>query len=106
MTVTVKNDAALIVPPSVRRQAGIKAGDRLEFRVSGRVITIVPKLPVADDEYTPEQRRRMDQEIAQGLEDIRKGRTYGPFNTVQEMAASIEANITKSRLRKRRKPGR
>ena len=40
MTVTVKNKAQLVVPPSVQRQAGIKAGDRLEFKVSGQVITI------------------------------------------------------------------
>jgi len=106
MTVTVKNNGALIVPPSVRRRAGIRAGDRLEFRVYGRVITIIPKFPVGDDEDTPQQHRRVDREIAQGLEDIRKGRTYGPFNSVQEMAASIEAEIRKSRLRKRRKLGR
>jgi bifunctional DNA-binding transcriptional regulator/antitoxin component of YhaV-PrlF toxin-antitoxin module len=40
MTVIVKNQDRLLVPPSVQRQAGIKAGDRLEFRVSGPVITI------------------------------------------------------------------
>jgi bifunctional DNA-binding transcriptional regulator/antitoxin component of YhaV-PrlF toxin-antitoxin module len=37
----------------VRRRAGIKTGDRVEFKVSGGVINIVPKLPSADDEYTP-----------------------------------------------------
>ena len=40
----------LVVPPSVRRRAGIKAGDRLEFKVSGGIINIIPKLPSADDE--------------------------------------------------------
>jgi bifunctional DNA-binding transcriptional regulator/antitoxin component of YhaV-PrlF toxin-antitoxin module len=53
MTVTVKASAsALVVPPSVRRRAGIKAGDQLEFQVSGGIINIIPKLPSADDEYT------------------------------------------------------
>jgi len=46
MTVTVKNRTGLIVPPSVQRRAGIKSGDRLEFKASGGVITIMPKLPV------------------------------------------------------------
>jgi AbrB family looped-hinge helix DNA binding protein len=47
MTVTVKNNTtALVVPSSVRRRAGIKAGDRLEFKVSGRIINIIPKLPL------------------------------------------------------------
>jgi len=40
MTITVKNQDHLVVPPSVQRKAGIKAGDRLEFRVSAGVITI------------------------------------------------------------------
>lgn len=45
MTVTVKNKAELVVPPSVRRQAEIQPGDRLEFRVSSRTITITPAKP-------------------------------------------------------------
>jgi len=39
----------------------------------------------------------MEREMAKGLEDIRKGRTCGPFNTAEEMAASVEAYIKKSR---------
>jgi AbrB family looped-hinge helix DNA binding protein len=56
MTITVKNKTDLVVPASVRRRAGIKAGDRLEFKVSGGIINITPKPPAADNEYTPEQR--------------------------------------------------
>jgi len=106
MTITVKSDAAdLVVPRSVRRQAGIKTGDRLEFRVSSRRITIVAKPGDAADEYTPRQRRLIDRGIAQGLADVEAGRTYGPFDTVEEMAASIDANIRKLRRRaKKRKP--
>ena len=37
------------MPKSIRRQAGIQSGDQFEFSVSGRVITIAPKL-------TPNQR--------------------------------------------------
>ena len=51
--------------------AGLKIGDKLEFKVSGGVITILPKLPTADDDYTPAQRRVIDRGIAKGLEDIR-----------------------------------
>ena len=66
MTVTVKDqDTDLVVPPSVRRRAGIKAGDRLEFKVSGGIINIIPKLPSAADEYTATQRRIIDAELAE-----------------------------------------
>jgi len=108
VTITVKDDAVgLVVPPSVRRRAGIKAGDQLEFQVSRRRITILAKPGVRDDEYTPGERRAIEREMAKGVGDIRKGRTCGPFNTVGEMAGSIEAYIKKSRrAAKRSKPGR
>ena len=38
MTFTVKDKTDLVVPPSVRRRAGIKIGDRLEFRVTRGVM--------------------------------------------------------------------
>ena len=60
MTITVKNETDLVVPPSVRRKAGIKAGDQLEIKASRGVITIVTKPGSAADEYTPEQRRLID----------------------------------------------
>jgi len=44
MTVTVKNKTPLVVPPAVRRKAGFKSGQEIEFRASGGVITIAPKL--------------------------------------------------------------
>ena len=42
MNITVKDKTNLVVPESVRRQAGIKAGDRVEFKVSSGTITITP----------------------------------------------------------------
>ena len=36
----VKNNAEVVVPRSVRRKAGIKAGDQLEFKASSRSIII------------------------------------------------------------------
>jgi bifunctional DNA-binding transcriptional regulator/antitoxin component of YhaV-PrlF toxin-antitoxin module len=83
VTVTVRRKAGLVVPPSVRRQAGIKAGDRLEFKAARGVITILTKPIDAEDEYTSDQRRMIDREIAKGLEDIKRGRVHGPFTTAE-----------------------
>lgn len=102
MTVTVKDNAPLIVPPSVRRKVGLKSGDKVEFRTDGRVITILPKAEPEDDEYTPEQRKVIDAEIAEGLAQIERGE-YMEFNSVREMSAWIEAGIAKKRMRKKRK---
>ena len=97
VTVTVRRKEGLVVPPSVRRQAGIKAGDRLEFKASRGVITILTKSNNVEDEYTSDQRRMIDREIARGLEDIKKGRVRGPFT------ASEATKFIKSELRARAK---
>jgi bifunctional DNA-binding transcriptional regulator/antitoxin component of YhaV-PrlF toxin-antitoxin module len=96
MTVAVKNNnkTPLVVPSAVRRKAGFKSGQELEFKASGGVITILPKLPTADDEYTPEQRRAIDAE----LDEAEKGPFHGPFETADEMIAHIESQL-KGRVR-------
>ena len=92
VTITVRNKASLMVPPSVRRKAGIKTGDRLEFKASRGVITIVAKPGGEADEYAPEQRRLIGREIAKGLKDIQRGRVHGPF-TAQEAAKFLKAEL-------------
>ena len=97
MTIAVKNNnkVPLVVPPAVRRQARFKSGQELEFRASGGMITIVPKLPDADDEYTPEQRAVIDAQLAEGLADIKAGRVRGPFSTHKEFIASLHKEARK-----------
>jgi hypothetical protein len=56
--------------------------------VSGGVITMLPKLPNADDEYTPEQRRLIDAR----LDVAEKGKTYGPF-TAAEATRFLKAEL-------------
>ncbi|SRR5579883_832038 len=106
MTVAVKNDnkTPLVVPSTVRRKAGFKSGEELEFRASGGVITIVPKLPTADDEYTPEQRGVIDARLSKAEDDIEAGRVHGPF-TAKKAAALIE-RLAKQRRPKAKKPVR
>jgi bifunctional DNA-binding transcriptional regulator/antitoxin component of YhaV-PrlF toxin-antitoxin module len=93
MTVTVKTKTSTItLPAAVRQQAGFKVGQVLEFKATGGVVTISPQVPNADDEYTPQQRRIIDAQLAEGLEDIRKGRVSPKFDTVDEMLASMKAS--------------
>jgi bifunctional DNA-binding transcriptional regulator/antitoxin component of YhaV-PrlF toxin-antitoxin module len=92
MNVTVKSKTPLVVPPAVRRRAGLKSGQE---RVSGGVISIRPKLPTADDEYTPEQRRIVDAQLAEGLADVKAGRVHGPFSTHKEFIASLHKEAKK-----------
>jgi bifunctional DNA-binding transcriptional regulator/antitoxin component of YhaV-PrlF toxin-antitoxin module len=103
MTVTVKSKMPLVVPMAVRRKAGLKSGQEIEFKVSGGVINIVPKLPPADDEYTPEQRRVIDARLAEGLADIKAGRTFGPFETHEEMIEFLHGQVKKAGSKPKRR---
>jgi len=76
VTVRLKPKTEIIVPRSIRRKAGIKAGDRVEFSVSGRVISIIPKL--SPDELQDEREIRdpkIRAAIRQGYKEFLAGKT-------------------------------
>jgi bifunctional DNA-binding transcriptional regulator/antitoxin component of YhaV-PrlF toxin-antitoxin module len=91
MGVIIPTKSELVVPRSVRRRAGLKSGQRVEFRVSGGVISIVPELPVADDEYTPAQRRVVDDRLRQA----RRGPYHGPFASPDEAISFLRREVGK-----------
>jgi len=104
----VKNNSKtpLVVPIAVGRRAGFKSGQELEFKATGGVITIVPKLPAAGDEYTVSERRAIDRGIAASEKDYKEGRSYGPFKTHEEFIAALSAEGAKLRAKKRKRPAR
>lgn len=58
MTITLTKEIRRILPAATRRKTGFRAGDQVEVKENGGVVTIIPKLPTADDEYSPKQRLR------------------------------------------------
>ena len=82
MTVTVRNKTPLTVPDRVRRRAGFKPGDKVEFRVPGGMVTILPKVPLthdSDDTLTPAEAR----EVRHALKQVRDGKT-APWAQVKD----------------------
>ena len=72
-------------------------------------IVLTPKVvidrsafPNADDEYTPAQRRFINARLAKADKEIKNGRTFGPFNTADEMIASMERELKKRAVVKRK----
>ena len=49
-------------------------------------------------------RSMIDREIGESLEDFRKGRVYGPFDSAEEMIAALRREVRN--LRKAKKPRR
>jgi len=104
MTITLKRKTPLVVPPRVQRQAGIKAGDKVQFRAGRGIITILtkPQPATAKDEYTPEQRRAINAQLAESLEDVRAGRVYGPFTSVADLERSLRRTGPKTAVKAKR----
>ena len=69
--VTVKTKYQVTLPNAVRRQVRVGVGDILEAKVEKGKITLTPKSLV-------------DREIAEGLEDFKRGRFIGPFKSAKE----------------------
>ena len=104
----IQNKGQVTIPTSVRRQAGLSKGDLVNFAFQRGKIVITPRLvigrskfPTADDEYTPEQRRTIDARLAEGLADIKAGRTFGPFDTADEMIAHMKRGLRKNAASRR-----
>ncbi|MSV35350.1 MAG: hypothetical protein EXQ47_07090 [Bryobacterales bacterium] len=89
MITLVQSKKPIVVPDSLRRRAGIKPGDRLEFKVSGGIINIIPELPSATGEHTPGQKRVIDARLA----EARKGPYYGPFDTAGKAIKFLRKQI-------------
>jgi AbrB family looped-hinge helix DNA binding protein len=87
--VSVKNKFQVVIPQSVREQIGLNVGDLLEAGVERGKITFTPKSVV-------------DRGIAEGLEDIAKGRVHGPYRSAPEALKAFQARTAKLAKRSRR----
>ena len=105
MTTIVKSNTPIMIPSPIQRRAGIKAGDQVEFKVSGGIISILPKLPDADEEYTPEQRKVIDARLAAADDDVKKGRVHGPF-TAAQATRFLKTEISRRASARKPKPRR
>ena len=58
------------------------------------------------DDYTPAQRRLIDAQLKKSLEEVKRGHTAGPFNTANEMIASLKRGLRKGSSKKTKARGR
>jgi AbrB family looped-hinge helix DNA binding protein len=98
MIITVNNKTPIVVPEFVRRKAGLKSGDQVEFKVSGGIINIIPKASAVDDGYTPAQRRMIDARLA----EAQQGPYHGPFDTAATAIKFLHSEIKRRKATKSR----
>jgi len=89
--VRVKEKYQVTLPSAVRQKAGVAVGDLLEAQVRGKKITLTPKTVV--------DRAFIEKRLAEGLEDLKKGRVYGPFSSAKEAIRSLHREAKKFRKR-------
>jgi AbrB family looped-hinge helix DNA binding protein len=89
--VKVKEKFQVTLPASVRQKAGVAVGDLLEADVHGKKITLTPKVAV--------DRAFIERRLAEGLEDLKKGRIHGPFSSAKDTVRSLHREARKLKKR-------
>jgi AbrB family looped-hinge helix DNA binding protein len=85
--VTVKTKYQIVIPRAIREQAGVGVGDLLEARVGKGKITFAPKSV-------------LDLRLAEGLDDLKRGRTQGPHASADDAIAALEVRTKKHAKRR------
>ncbi len=76
------------IPKKLHDELGLTAGDIVEVERKGNQIILTPKDLV-------------EKGIAEGLEDLKKGRVYGPFTSIKEMLKSLHSTEKPQKKSKR-----
>jgi AbrB family looped-hinge helix DNA binding protein len=66
----------VVIPKKIHDQLGLRPGDYLEVEQKENRVVMTPKSLV-------------EKRLAEGLEDLAKGRVYGPFDSATELIASL-----------------
>lgn len=76
------------IPKKLHDELGLAAGDIVEVERKGNQIVLTPKDIV-------------EKGIAEGLEDLKKGRVFGPFTSVKDMLKSLHGTENPQKKSKR-----
>lgn len=68
----------VVIPKKIHDELGLAPGDYLEVELRGNQLILTPKTLI-------------DKRLAEGLEDIKKGRTLGPFKSAKEATKALRA---------------
>ena len=91
--VPVKSKYQVVIPRKVRERIGLNVGDLLEAKAEHGKITFTRKPAV-------------DHGIAESLADFRERRSYGPFETHEELVRSLHDETAKLRSKRNSRKAR
>ena len=70
----------VVIPKKIHDELGLTPGDYLEVAVERGKVVMTPKALVD---------KQLKKRLAESFEDVRRGRTYGPFNSAKELVADL-----------------
>ncbi len=76
--VRVGASGEVVIPKKLQGRLGLVPGDYLEIEVRDSQLILTPKTA-------------LEKRLAQGLEDIKKGRVLGPFKTAKEALRALKS---------------
>jgi len=97
--VKIQRKGQVTIPTRLRAQVGLVDGDWVEAKAERGKIVLTPKV-IVDREYTPAQRQVIDARLAESLEQVKRGETYGPFETPEKMTTFLHNKAKKVRPKK------
>ena len=68
----------IVIPKKLYDELRLSSGDYLEVELEGDRLILTPK-------------ELVDKRLVEGLEDLKKGRVYGPFNSAKETTRALRA---------------
>jgi AbrB family looped-hinge helix DNA binding protein len=74
------------IPKKLHDQLGLSPGDYLEVEVRNNRLILTPKTLI-------------EKRLAEGLDDLKRGRTYGPFASAQALIRSLHHEAKKRKKR-------
>lgn len=72
----------VVIPKIFHKELGVRPGDYFEAELYEGKVVLTPKVLVD---------KRVAQEIAESMQDFRKGRVAGPFTAADDLIASLHA---------------
>lgn len=95
----------VVIPKEICEDLNLQEGDFVEVTKAEGMVVIKPKKLVdADDLLTPAQRADIDKGLTEAEEDIKEGRVYGPFDSVDAMLRSLHAEKPGEKSQRARRP--
>lgn len=87
--VAVKTKYQVTIPQELRERLAIAEGDLLEADVKNGKLVFTPKTVIDRDP-------KIDAALEVALKEVKQGKTVGPFDSVEEMKASLRKKTRKA----------